>query len=211
MKATTHQCDESLATDLATDLDGCFETLVQAYQARLYGFAVRLMNNPRDAEEAAQDAFIRAYRALCGYPPERIRELALKPWLYRIALNVCRNRLRGRRLAQVSLESARAGDDEEGLDPPDDGERQPEAIFDRMEESARLADLVAALPERYRVPVVLRFVQELSYQEIAEVLGQPVGTAKANVHRGIGRLRAAMVELESQERDGRHTDDAEDR
>ena len=193
MRDTISKCDEDLLDGLARDLEGSFELLVRAYQDRLYGFALRITGNPSDAEEAAQDAFIRSYRALASYPPERIRDLALKPWLYRIALNVCRNRLRKHRLATVPVDG---GEDDEdgGIDLPADAGQQPEVLFEHSETRAQLADGVSALPERYRVAVVLRFVQELSYAEAAAVLGQPVGTVKANVHRGIGLLRSAMSE-----------------
>ena len=85
--------DSPLIAALAEDLDGSFEALVLAHQDRLYSIALRLLGDPRDAEEAAQDAFVRAYRALAGYDPARIRELRLRPWLATIVLNLCRSRL----------------------------------------------------------------------------------------------------------------------
>ncbi|MER3459109.1 MAG: RNA polymerase sigma factor, partial [Chloroflexota bacterium] len=88
---------DDLAAQLATGVDSHFERLVLAYQDRLYAFALRLSANPQDAEEIVQDAFVRAYHALKRYEAERIRTMALKPWLYQIALNVFRNRARTRR------------------------------------------------------------------------------------------------------------------
>ncbi len=85
--------DEPLIAALADDLDGSFEALVLAHQDRLYSIALRMLGDPRDAEEAAQDAFVRAYRALAGYDAARIRELRLRPWLATIVLNLCRSRL----------------------------------------------------------------------------------------------------------------------
>ena len=90
--------DSQLLSALAKDLDGTFEALVLAHQDRLYSIALRMMGDPRDAEEAAQDALVRAYRALASYPTERIRELRLRPWLATIVLNLCRTRI-GRRAA----------------------------------------------------------------------------------------------------------------
>ncbi len=175
-----------LATALAANLDGCFERLVLMYQDRLYGFALRLIHSPQDAEEIVQDTFVRAYRALAGYPPERIATLALRPWLYQIALNVLRNRVRSHRLTVVPLDelssSAEAVDDHE----------QPEAALERAEREYELSALVARLPERYRVAVVLRHIEGFGYGELAELLSQPVGTIKANVHRGTRLLRAAL-------------------
>jgi RNA polymerase sigma-70 factor (ECF subfamily) len=182
---------QSLAAQLAAHLDRSFERLVLTYQDRLYAFALRLSGSPQDAEEIAQDAFVRAYHALQGYDAARTRALALKPWLYQITLNVFRNRVRGRRLPLVALDGLGDGAEPE---PEDDAAWQPEPHFEHAEAESALAAQVAALPERYRVAVVLRYVQELDYAEMAAVLGQPVGTVKSNVHRGIQMLRMAMTE-----------------
>ncbi len=181
---------DDLAAQLATDVDSHFERLVLAYQDRLYAFALRLSNDPQDAEEIAQDAFVRAYRALKSYDPERIRAMALKPWLYQIALNVFRNRARGRRLALVSLDRLHEG---AGMEPEDDESGRPEPRAESAERERDLAAQVAALPERYRLALLLRYVGDLDYADIAAVLGQPVGTVKSNVHRGIQWLRLAMA------------------
>lgn len=180
---------DDLAARLATDLDGNFERLVLSYQDRLYAFALRLSGSPQDAEETAQDAFIRAYHALKRYDAGRIRALALKPWLYQIALNVFRNRARDRRLRLVSLDGLGDGAEAE---PEDDESGRPEPMAESAERERELAAQLAALPERYRTAVVLRYVGDLDYAEIAAVLGQPVGTVKSNVHRGVQRLRLAM-------------------
>jgi RNA polymerase sigma-70 factor (ECF subfamily) len=182
--------NDCLATELASDLLGSFEQLVLAYQHRLYAFALRMTSSPQDAEEIAQDAFVRAFRALEGYDAPRIADLALRPWLYQITLNVTRNRLRGKRLAVVSLD---ADEDGGGLDPPDDEQAQPEAVWERTERRGELGTLVSALPDRFRAAVILRHVEGLGYGELAQVLDQPVGTVKANVHRGVNLLRAALA------------------
>jgi RNA polymerase sigma factor (sigma-70 family) len=177
--------DTWLTARLALDLDGSFEALVRAHQDGLYGTALRLVGNPHDAEELAQDAFVRAYRALGGYPPERIRALRLRPWLATIVLNLARNRARGRRPALVAVVAD---------DLPADPAAGPEATAERKDAEARWSALLAALPQRYRAPVVLRLVEGLSYPELAEALGRPVGTVKAQVHRGLGLLRQALDE-----------------
>src|SRR5207302_7056287 len=114
--------DFGLAGRLACDLDGHFEQLVRTYQDRLFGFALRLTRSREEAEECTQDAFVRAYRALERYPAERRAALRLRPWLYQIALNVVRNRVRRPQLVAVSLDGAQ----ENGL--ADHSEEQPEAI-----------------------------------------------------------------------------------
>jgi RNA polymerase sigma-70 factor (ECF subfamily) len=183
--------DDTLTHGLATDLDGTFEALVRAYQDRLYAFGLRLTGSPRDAEEIAQDAFIRAYRALTRYPAERIETLKLRAWLFQVTVNVARNRARTRRLAEVPLISE-DGTLDRLAERADDAADGPEQQAERRDEQEQLATVVATLPERYRAAVVLRHIQGLSYQEIAAVLGQPAGTVKSNVHRGVAYLRAAL-------------------
>jgi RNA polymerase sigma-70 factor (ECF subfamily) len=189
--------DQELPEALAIDLDGSFEQLVLTFQDRLYAFALRLSNNPQDAEEITQDAFVHAYRALNKYPGERVQTLALRPWLYQITLNIFRNRVRHRPLPLVSLNQ---GDEEGDLEYEDVQQLSPDIALEHVELRKSLAALVAALPERYRLAVVLRHIQGFDYGEMAAVLKQPVGTIKANVHRGVRMLRKA---LDEQERTGR--------
>ncbi len=183
--------DTELRMALAANLDGCFERLVLSYQDRLYAFALRISGDRQDAEEIAQDAFVRAYSALAGYDRTKIEMLALRPWLYQITLNVFRNRVRRHKLNVVPL-------DELGVDAPmahsDDEREQPESVFERTERTRELTAIIAALPERYRVAVVLRHVEGFGYGEVAALLNQPVGTVKSNVHRGVELLRKALVE-----------------
>jgi len=185
--------DTELAERLARDLDGSFETLVRSHVDRCHAIALRVLGNSHDAEEVAQDALVRAYRALAGYPPERIRELRLRPWLATIVVNLCRNRVRRHALPTTPL----APLVEVGAEPAADASTDPAGIATRRAGRERLAALLAELPERYRIPVVLRHVDDLSYAELAVVLGRPEGTLKAQVHRGLALLRAAAgTELE---------------
>lgn len=158
--------------------DRVFERLVCDHQDRIYALGLALTGNRHDAEDVAQDTFIRAYKALATYSPDRVRDLKQKAWLHRIAVNVVRNRVRGVRPRMVELN---------GSEP--DLATGPEEDVLRKSEIDELAARVACLPTKYREAVVLRHVQDLSYAEVAETLGQPVGTVKANVHRGLKILR----------------------
>ncbi len=158
--------------------DRVFERLVRDHQHRIFALSLALTGNRQDAEDVAQDTFIRAYKALATYPEERIRELKERAWLHRIAVNVVRNRVRGVRPRLVELN---------GSEP--DAASGPEEDVMRKAEIDALAARVACLPAKYREAVVLRHVQDLSYAEVARTLGQPVGTVKANVHRGLKMLR----------------------
>jgi RNA polymerase sigma-70 factor (ECF subfamily) len=179
--------EHSLSTRLASDLDRHFEELVRTFQDRLYGFTLRLTSSPQDAEESAQDTFVRAYRALQRYPAERIATIKLKAWLYQIALNVVRNRVRGGHLTQVALDAPVA----EGL-AAHARDEQPEPTALDSEDHDRLIRALSGVPERYATAVTLRHIQGLSYAEVADVLGQPIGTTKSDVHRGLRLLRAAL-------------------
>lgn len=180
--------DSDLTARLARDLDGAFEALVLAHLDRCHAIALRILGNPADAEEAAQDALVRAYGALVTYEPERIAALRLRSWLATIVVNGCRNRLRRRRMPTIPLGLLV----EAGLEPASgDAAGDPEGSRARTAQAEALAVLLAALPARYRIPVVLRHVDNLSYPELAEVLDRPEGTLKAQVHRGLAMLRAA--------------------
>lgn len=188
--APLHATDEGereLCAALASDLDAHFERLVVAYQGRLYAFAMRLAGNAQDGEEIAQDALVKAYRALQKFTPERWQTLRLRAWLYQIALNTFRNRARRKQLPTISTDAA--DPDGNTFDLPDEAAQRPETLAEQAERLAVLGAHVASLPARHREAVVLRYVQELDYAEIAEVLRQPLGTVKANVHRGLEALR----------------------
>lgn len=183
-----------LATALADDLDGTFERLLEAHEGRLFTIALRMLGDRGAAEEAAQDTFVRAYRALAGYGPERIRAIALRPWLATIVLNLCRTRLARRARVRATEQSldARLAD---GLDLPSAASDGPARVVEARDARAAWARRVLALPVAYRGPVVLRHIDGLSYPELATALGRPEGTVKAQVHRGTALLRA-MLEAE---------------
>ncbi|HSL97119.1 MAG TPA: RNA polymerase sigma factor [Candidatus Deferrimicrobiaceae bacterium] len=180
----------ALPARLARDLDGSFPDLVADQQDRLYTIALRLLGDRRDAEEVAQDALVRAYRAIATYPPERIRALHLAPWLASITVNLSRNRRRRRddRVPPLALDPMI----EAGFDPPTDDRRGPATTTARSETKRELAEALLTLPPAVRSAVVLRHVDGLSVAETAEALGRPQGTIKAQVHRGLAQLRSLL-------------------
>ena len=195
---------DDLTAALARDLDGAFERLVLSQQDRLYTIALRMLRDPRDAEEVAQDAFVRAYRALAAYEPDRIRDLQLRAWLATIVLNLCRNRVRRPGLPIVPLDGT-GGDADPGRSPAAgiaaaDPRGSPHEALVRRESAGRWAALVAGLPVRYRAAVILRHVDGLSYAEMSIALGRPEGTLKAQVHRGLALLRAGLARTDARER-----------
>lgn len=184
--------DAALAARLAHDLDGAFPALVAGHQDRLYTIALRLLGDARDAEEVAQDALVRAYRAMGDYPAERVASLRLRPWLASITVNLARNRRRRAddRRPPLALEPML----DAGFELTDAPAANPAAIASRREAVDELAATLLQLAPAVRVAIVLRHVDGLSVAETAEVLGRPEGTVKAQVSRGLERLRVLLAE-----------------
>ena len=184
LSSSVGNVDEVVLDQIAVDRDRGFETMVRSLQHFVYGVAVRLTVDRRDAEEVAQETFVRAYRALCGYDSDRIRGLRLRPWLAQIALNVQRNRVRRRVVTTVPITDADIAVERDTASP----DVRAEAGAQRDE----LVRLLDKLPEVNRVAIVLRHVEELTYAEVADAVGKPIGTVKAHVHRGIAMLREGL-------------------
>lgn len=174
---------DDITSALAADLDAAFPEVVRSRQDGVYSGIVRIVRHPADAADITQETFIRAYRALAGYEPQRIEELSLDGWLWTIALNLCRNRGRKRH----ALPSERI----DGADPAAGPEEQ--AI--QRDELSTWDGRLRRLTPTQRTAVVLRHIVGLSYEEISTATGRPTGTVKADVHRGISRLRR-LLEME---------------
>ncbi len=175
---------------LATDVDRFFQQLVLRTQQRLYSFALRQTGSPQDAEDIVQEAYIRAYHALQDYPAERIRTLKVQSWLYKITLHIFYRHASSTRLARLSLDLS---EQSEYLEIEDDEREQPERVLEDREGLRELEMLIAQLPTHYRVALNCYYFEDLNYREIAELLNQPVGTVKSNVHRGTLLLRKTMA------------------
>jgi RNA polymerase sigma-70 factor (ECF subfamily) len=167
-----------------------FERIVDDYQRRLYGFALRMTGNREDAEEIVQDAFVRAFRALGKMDEKQRTELRLQPWLYTITLNVTRNRLRSKRPTNVALDAL--ADPDALLNHTQEGPEQPEQIVERGTDMALVEQALLQLPMHLRAAATLRFIEGRSHPEIAEILNQPIGTVKSHVHRAVRILRRIL-------------------
>ena len=161
--------------------------LVERHYAELYRYALTLLRDAPAAEDAVQEAFERAFTALGRYPEERIKALFLRPWLYRIALNVVRNTWRDRRREVPVAQTPEKTDGrlDTGLGFASGSDREP--WMDALEALGRLS-------ERQRVAVTLRYLEDLPYARISEATGWPENTCRTLVRRGIGRLGILMGE-----------------
>lgn len=172
--------DDPLAKRLADGDPSAPGELVERHHAELCRYARALLRDTSAAEDAVQTAFERAFVALGKYPKERIEALFLRPWLYRIVLNVVRNVWRESR-REVSVAETPELDESFGTLSNSAPGTDREAWMDAIGALGRLS-------ERQRVAVALRYVQDLPYAEIAETTGWPESTCKTLVRRGIARL-----------------------
>jgi len=178
----TRTDQEAVQRCLAGDAEA-FSTLVERYGGRVYNIALRITNDPDAAADCAQEAFIRAYRALHQYDPS----LPLGPWLFRIATNASLNYVQRWHAHETPV-----GDSEypESLEPDDAG---PESSTLRREQLDEVLAAMAELPAHYRAALTLRHLQQLSYHEVADSLGIPLGTVKTHLHRARAALKVRLA------------------
>jgi RNA polymerase sigma-70 factor, ECF subfamily len=179
-----------LRVQLANDVNRGFATLVASYQHQLYAFLLRRLGDPQEAEDIVQETFLQAYYTLKRYPAERIRTLALRAWLYKIARNVYINSVRRFKAHAVSLETL---DETQWSEPQEEESLQPEQMLETLEARQELKALIYQLPPHYAETLILYYFEHLSYQEIAYVLDCPPSTVRSYRHRGIQFLRKALL------------------
>lgn len=172
-----------------------FTELVERYKAMVFGVSYRLLQNRSDAEDVAQDVFVTVFKHVDGFREES----SLRTWIYRIALNLSRNRLRARARrghgAHDSLDEDAALLDERRSERPDSFGEDPTRLLERREAASLLHQGLARLSSDAREVLVLRDLEELSYEEISLVLGVAEGTIKSRIFRARAALRQTMETL----------------
>lgn len=168
-----------------------FETLVEIYSPRLYGYFYRLTGRREDAEDLLQDVFVRVVRMIGRYEHEN----RFDAWLFRIATNLVRDRVRRRRRA-AGVESSGGQQDEPGVleEVPDEEVDRPDDVMQTAEQVDRMQRVLRQLPAAEREVILLRHFSQMSFKEVAEAMGTPLGTALARAHRGLSKLRRLMEE-----------------
>ena len=165
-----------------------FGKLIEAYQTPVYNLAYRMLHNSREAEEAAQEAFIRAYTRLDSYDPKR----KFSTWMLSITSNYCIDLLRKRRGIMLSID--------EPLPPHpalmSDSDKRPERQVMLSEQQEMVQLLLAELSEDYRQAVVLRYWHDLSYEEIAEIMNTTISAIKSRLFRARRQLAEISMERE---------------
>ena len=183
--------DVALLAATAAGDAGAFEALVHRHQDRVIGVCQRLLGDREDARDAAQDVFLKVYRKAGSFRP-RAR---VSTWIYRIAVNLCLNRLRRRKLVRflplAGSNRPAAEDDAPERDPEDPGPA-PDARLEARRRWAATRRAIDALPESQRTVLVLARFEGLSYREIAGVLGITVGAVESRLFRAMRNLERAQ-------------------
>lgn len=180
--------DRDLVATAVRGIDGSFEELVRRYQRPISAYVYRMVGNYESALDLTQEIFIKVYSSL-----ERYRaEFKFSTWIYKIAHNAAVDHLRRTATREQSLVVGPEGDQFEL--PIESGRLSPEQESERRERRAEIETVVRALPANYRELIILRHSQDLSYEEIVDVTGLPLGTVKNRLFRAREMMRQQFVE-----------------
>ena len=174
-----------------------FEQLVTPYEQKIYALCLRMMAHREDAQDAAQEAMLRLYRSMSSFRGDA----DFGTFVYRVTTNVCMDALRKQQVrAGESLDALY----DEGFSPKDDTPGPEEALM-QAEEKERLSQAIDQLSEEMRLPLVLREIHELSYEEVAQTLGIGMGTVKSRIYRAREKLARLLASGENAgEKERRH-------
>jgi RNA polymerase sigma-W factor len=179
------QEDANLVERCLRGEEKAFEELLHKYRSPVYSICYRMARNHSDAEDLAQEVFIRIFSVLERYDPS----YPFSSWLYRITSNLCIDFLRREKDRTVSIDKpVSSGDGEMPRQIPSKGAR-PDREVESQEMISALEEAIGMLPQHYRIIVILRHQEQLSYEEISDNLGIPLGTVKARIHRARNMIK----------------------
>jgi RNA polymerase sigma-70 factor (ECF subfamily) len=170
--------DSALVAACLAGRAGAFDLIVERHRRPVYQLCYRYVANHEDASDLAQDVFLRAYRGLKNFRGQS----SVATWLYRIAVNVCLNRVTAKGPQTESIDESQFVDASESAS---------DAML-KQERAARVRDAIAQLPPKQRSTLILRMYHEMSHQEIADALGSSVGAVKANFFHALGTLKKLL-------------------
>ncbi|MCC6793748.1 MAG: sigma-70 family RNA polymerase sigma factor [Candidatus Hydrogenedentes bacterium] len=190
----TDESDERLMAAICDDSGEAFETLVHRYESPLYNYAFRVLDNREDARDVFQETFLRVYK----HRPRYRRGAPVRPWIYRIATNLCRDKLRARRrrpTIPLDAPASRDPDAKPVVDTLPDGRPNPAADAGAAELQARLHSALQRLPIKQRTVFVMARYQNMPYSEIARALFIPQGTVKSRMNKAVQFLMDELKDL----------------
>jgi len=165
-----------------------FRALLDKYERPVFSICMRMVRNRDEAADLAQDAFIKVFAMLERYNPT----YAFSSWLFKITSNLCIDSIRKRRIETYPMDDPIDGEKGEIVRQYQSDEPDPDAVLDRKQKMQRLNEAIEELPEHYRIMLILRHQENLSYEEIATTLEIPLGTVKARIHRAREMLRGYL-------------------
>ncbi|HEX6790711.1 MAG TPA: sigma-70 family RNA polymerase sigma factor [Candidatus Krumholzibacteria bacterium] len=184
--------DIQLVARARTGDERAFKTLLEKYQRAVFTICLRMVRNRDEATDLAQESFIKVFASLDRYNPA----YAFSSWLFKITSNLCIDHLRKRRVSTLAMDDPVEGETGEFTRQYESPDPTPDETFSRNEKMQKLDAGIAALPEHYRIMLVLRHQEDMSYEEIAESLEIPLGTVKARIHRAREMLRSILEDTD---------------
>jgi len=181
--------EKKLIQQAAAGDTAAFEALVLRYQTQVYSLAYRMVGNEADAQDLAQEAFVRAWRALDSFQFSS----QFSTWLYRLTSNICIDFLRSQKKRKHISLTVLQDDEQQQWDMPDHRPLPEEQMIVTQEREA-LAKAIAALDPEYRQVLILRIVNDCSYQQISEIMGIREGTVKSRLSRAREQLRKKLAQ-----------------
>ncbi len=185
----TRATDEELVAAILDGETALYTDLVQRYQGRLVNYLNRFLGNVDESQELSQEVFLKVYRALDRYNPT----YRFSTWLFRVAKNAAIDLLRKRRLKLVPMQRAGFDGEPREREFPSE-ERDPYRVFRNLERRDAISAAIDGLKDEYRELIQLRHFAEMTYEEIAEFKGMPLGTVKNKLFRGRRMLKARLAE-----------------
>ena len=189
----THLSDEQLFQRYTDGDENGFQLLMERYEPRIQGFLRKRLNDEERVEDLTQDTFLRIHRARDSYDPSR----KFSTWIHTIANNLLKNEFRNRsRRRETAFSELRPDHSSSGVPPRpvefESGEPDPEQETYRSELREAIGTAIERMDEHHRIPFVMREVEDLSYEEIAEAIGIPVGTVKSRLNRARHSFRSLL-------------------
>jgi RNA polymerase sigma-70 factor, ECF subfamily len=168
-----------------------FRILMERYVPLVHGYLYKMTQNHELSEELVQEVFVKVYTHLSSFNCDR----PFKPWLMRIAANTAISQLRKNNHSELSLNEM---EDNVGFDPASDQSRDnPENLLEEQFASELIMAEVDKLPEKYRIPLLLRYQADYKYEEVAEAMGLPLNTIRTRLKRGLEKLKEGLIALSS--------------